>query len=117
MVANLTRRGTSHDPKCVRFPYTYFWRQVAFRKQLSTTGTDRQRPPETGGRRSATDRDGQRRNDGPTDRQPDKQTNTQTYKQTGALIEISGDRQRLTETSRERRKSYIRILADREFRD
>ena len=106
MVANLTRRGTSHDPKCVRFPYTYFWRQVAFLKQLSTTGTDRQRPPETGGRRSATDRDGQRRNDGPTDRQPDKQTNTQTYKQTGALIEISGDRQidrnkqRETETDR-----------------
>ena len=51
MVANLTRRGTSHDQFCVRFPYTYFSPYVVFLRQLSTAGTDRNkhRLTKTGG--------------------------------------------------------------------
>ena len=50
VLASLTRRGTSHDQFCVRFPYTYFSKHVAFLRQLQ-----KQRR-----RRSVTDRNEQR---------------------------------------------------------
>ena len=67
VAANLTRRGTSLDQFCVRFPYTLFSRRGAFLTQLSTAETDRNKQTEADGnsgkRRSATDRDMQRRID------------------------------------------------------
>ena len=75
VVASLTRRGTSHDQFCVRFPYTYFSRHVAFLRQLSIAGTDRNRQRRTETRGGDVARVAKTSRDRRTDRQTNMHTN------------------------------------------
>ena len=76
VVASLTRRGTSYEQFCVRFLYIYFSRYVAFLRQLSTAGTDRNRQRLT----ETTGRDVTRLTETGIDRRTDRQKRTRILK-------------------------------------